>query len=157
MPNLIPTLSSPALTNPNTNTSTLTRKAVWGGAPLFNPETGEFLFDGSGNLVVGNGIQSLVQWIRKALATAQYRWKVYDTPSLGYFGSGLRSLIGKSYSDGVKVNLAKRFAREALIGDSRIASVQVDAALNADQMFILIFVITRNGDRFELSQNWVVR
>jgi hypothetical protein len=157
MPNIIPTLSSPALVQPNTDTTTIARRTVWGGAPLFNYETGEFLFDGTGNLVMGNGIQSLVQRIRKALATAQYRWKIYDTPSLGYFGSGLKGLIGRRYDDGVKINLAKKFIRDALITDSRIAALQVDATINQDQMFTLVFVQTRNGDTFELTQAWVIR
>lgn len=156
MPSIIPSLTSPVVA-PSTTTNA-SRKVQWGGAPSLNFDTGEFDITQTGQLIMLNDAGALIQWIRKALITARYRFKIYYFRSNSGFGNELVPMLGKPYHDSIKENLAVKYTREAIEFDSRINTIKsITAVLQADVMMINVIIITTSGMELQFSQLWTVK
>lgn len=57
-------------------------KPAYLGAPLFDFEKGDFVVDGAGNIVIGDGYQAAYQWGVKASLTDRQAHMIYP-PSFG--------------------------------------------------------------------------
>jgi Protein of unknown function (DUF2634) len=155
MPNIFPSLTAP-LVAPTTS-PTGNRPVHWGGAPSFNFDLKEFDIK-NGQIIMLNDVGAFIQWLRKSLITARFKFKIYWFRGHAGFGSDFPPLIGKPYNDTVKESVAVRFCREAIQFDSRIKSIpSITAVLQADYITVTISLIVMNGMELQFSQLWTVR
>ncbi|WP_127529245.1 DUF2634 domain-containing protein [Paenibacillus kobensis] len=96
-------------------------------------------FDGDELLrpVMIDGDEALRQAIRKTIATARYRYLIYD----GQYGCELERLLGEVLSPELLNLEIKRAVREALLADERIQDVGgFDIRREGDMLFIAFTV-----------------
>ncbi|GEO26221.1 hypothetical protein AAC03nite_20060 [Alicyclobacillus acidoterrestris] len=74
MPDLFPTFTLPTVV---VNTSA--PDPTYNGSFLFDFETGEFVTDGAGRVVIGDGYQAWVQWCVKSCLTERMAYLAYDS------------------------------------------------------------------------------
>jgi hypothetical protein len=154
MPNIVPSIDAPLVAPPRSNPAS-SSPTVWGVSPLFDFEKRRFIDDGMGDIVVGNDTQSALQYIRKALSTERFKWRGYKMPRLGFFGSEVPTLLGKSYAEEVKITLAGKFTREAIQYDSRIQGItNIQVTVIADQMYISFTVTFVNSKKLQFDTVW---
>jgi hypothetical protein len=83
----------------NENTSTTTKNNNFGKSFLFDFDKGDFvLVDGKTQIVEGE--QALKMWIKKALKTEKYKYKIYEIIDDTY-GIELNEFIHSEYPTGV--------------------------------------------------------
>lgn len=89
-----------------------------------------------------DGDEAIRQFIRKALLTARYTFLIYNSE----YGNEIDSLIGRRVNNALFDAEIVRLIREALIYDSRIASVDnFVIERNTDAVFITFDVTTVSG------------
>lgn len=108
----------PFINPPNENNQTKTlplyREIAWNfsdNTPIV--ENGDF------KVVEGN--EAIKVWIYKAILTDRYEFAIYSWD----YGSELRELLGKKYSNALTKEEAKRYIKEALLINDYILDVDV--------------------------------
>ena len=90
-----------------------------------------------------DGIESVKQFIRKAIITERSKWRIYTDD----YGCELSSMIGTDVTDGFLQSEIPRMVREAIEYDNRITSVnEITARQNGDAVFIYSDISTIYGD-----------
>lgn len=84
--------------------------------------------------VMIDGLEAVRQFIRKAIATPRYRYRIYNES----YGCEIEALIGQDVSAGLLQAEIPRMITEAIIYDDRILDVSE-------------FAITRTGDALYVS------
>ncbi len=131
---------------PSINIQDIVRKTsragfVRGNDPIFDFNTGEFLTNEGGLLVLDNGRRAIQAWVRKALITERGFYQIYGFD----FGSDIHSVIGfdSLYVSARIGNLIK----EALRIDSRIESITItDMNLVDNALKVEIHILTEIGE-----------
>lgn len=75
----------------------------------------------SGNPVLVTGLEAVKSWAWRAIATARYRWPVFDWS----YGCELEALVGQPYQADTKRSEAERYVEEALTVCPYIRAVHV--------------------------------
>ena len=75
----------------------------------------------SGNPVAVTGLEAVKSWAWRAVATARYRWAVFDWS----YGCELQALVGHPYQAETKRSEASRYVRDALLVSPYITEVTV--------------------------------
>jgi len=112
-------------------------------SPLFNVETGEFITDGTGRPLMGNGYSAWVLWCTKTILTQ--RWAYY-----GYSSNAGIEAEEAFLEPGMKAiqSSFERTITEALMADPMGRTQMVRDFIfmwNADSLFITCTVIANNG------------
>lgn len=86
-----------------------------------------------------DGEEALRQFIRKAIATARYRFMIYD----GQYGCELESLLGQDISQELLKLEITRVVKEALLYDERIQEItHFQIRRESDKLFISFHVVS---------------
>lgn len=75
----------------------------------------------SGNPVIVTGLEAVKSWAWRAVATARYRWAVFDWS----YGCELEALVGQPYQADTKRSEAARYVQDALLVSPYIKTAQV--------------------------------
>lgn len=75
----------------------------------------------SGNPVTVTGLEAVKSWAWRAVATARYRWPIFDWS----YGCELEALVGQPYQEGTKRSEAARYIQDALLVCPYITAVSV--------------------------------
>ena len=75
----------------------------------------------SGNPVTVTGLEAVKSWAWRAIATARYRWPVFDWS----YGCELEALVGQPYQADTKRAEAVRYLQEALTVSPYITAARV--------------------------------
>ena len=87
-----------------------------------------------------DGVQALKQFVRKALATERFKYRIYTD----LYGSELKSLIGGDASYELIRSEVPRLIKEALSYHSHIIDVEnVDIEINGDKLFVNFRVLNK--------------
>ena len=115
----------------------------------FDFDTGEFVLDSAGDVIVVSGIESLKQWIQKILRTQYNRYKLYNGT---YYGSNIEDLvIGKSYKYDFAESELKREIETALLRHDDIQSVDSFSATKQGTVLNISFTLTTSYGEETLS------
>lgn len=114
MPNLFP-LDEDTSTKAVENDS----KASFGKSWRFDFENGEFVLTSAGKVAETSDVEAWLEWCKKALITARYRYLVYSRS----YGQEFDDLISRHLSRSANESEIKRIVTEALMVDPRTASV----------------------------------
>lgn len=77
----------------------------------------------SGNPVIVSGLEAVKSWAWRAVATARYRWAVFDWS----YGCELESLVGQPYQAETKRSEAARYVQDALMVSPYITACSVSS------------------------------
>lgn len=133
--NLFPFINPPN-EDKKSQTLPLYREIAWD----FNNNT-PIIENGDFKIVEGN--EAIKIWIYKAILTARYEFAIYSWD----YGSELRELLGKKYSNALTKEEAKRYIKEALIINNYILDVDVrDVKFTYDLLEIDLKVKTIYGE-----------
>lgn len=117
MPNLFPTEEVPA-------TSELTEaqasQVQFGRSWKFDFDAGEFILTPTGKVQETEDVDAWLEWCRKALHTARYRYLIYSRN----YGHEFEDLIGRGLTREAIESEIKRIATECLMVDPRTAAVE---------------------------------
>ncbi len=116
MPDLFPAANS-NITNITSNNVT---QVTFGQSFKFDFEAGEFVTTPSGRFVETVNVDAWVEWCRKALMTARYRFLAYSRD----YGQEFERLIGQGFTRKANESEIKRMAKECLMADPRTADVK---------------------------------
>ena len=118
MPNLFPTSTVSDVSDfSNTDTGI---QVNFGKSFKFDFEAGEFVTTPSGRFVVTTDVDAWIEWCRKALMTARYRFLVYSRN----YGHEFERLIGQGLTRKAIESEIKRMTKECLMADPRTADVK---------------------------------
>ena len=128
MPNLYPTIELPTLISPQTS-----QPKKYYPAPNFDFETGDFLFDSAGKIVMADGREAFEQWCLKACMTER--------------GTRL------SYSDnyGVEMEDALKFNDAGAVQSSVVRTVTETILANPKAEYVKNFSFELSGDELKIS------
>lgn len=85
----------------------------------------------SGNPVLVTGLEAVKSWAWRAVATARYRWPIFDWS----YGCELEDLVGHPYQQDTKRSEAARYIQDALLVCPYIKSVNVTGATFSGSVF----------------------
>jgi hypothetical protein len=114
MPNLFPLDE-----DTSTETAETASKVSFGKSWRFDFENGEFVLTPAGKVTETSDVEAWLEWCKKALITARYRYLVYSRN----YGQEFDDLISRHLSRSANESEIKRIATEALMVDPRTASV----------------------------------
>lgn len=145
MPNLFPTENTdPVMELPEAQASQVKFGQSW----RFDFDAGEFVTGPTGKIVETLGIDAWVEWCKKALRTARYRYPIYSRN----YGAEFEDLIGRGLAKDATESEIKRMATEALMVDQRTNSVG-DFTFNwrDDAVYFTCTVTTAQGEQAQVS------
>ncbi len=117
MPNLFPTeevTATPEVTDTPAN------QVQFGRSWKFDFDAGEFVMTPTGKVQETEGVNAWLEWCRKALMTARYRYLIYSRN----YGQEFEELIGLGLTREAIESEIKRIATECLMVDPRTAAVE---------------------------------
>lgn len=117
MPNLFPTeevTTTPEL--PEAQTSQVQFGRSW----RFDFDAGEFVLTPTGRVAESRDTDAWLEWCRKALHTARYRYLIYSRN----YGHEFEDLIGRGLTQEAIKSEIKRIVTECLMVDPRTAAVE---------------------------------
>jgi hypothetical protein len=145
VPPLIPTFN--ALAVPEDPSAR--KEIVYGEGFQFDFNTGEFVLTPTGQIARTQGIDTLIQWIRKTLNTKRYTYPIYPT----WYGSDLEAMIGSTVPPQALAAEVLHMIRDSLLVDNRIKDISdMNAQLVGDQLYATFTVVSFNSDIFTLQQ-----
>ena len=102
----------------------------------------------SGNPVAVTGLEAVKSWAWRAVATARYRWAVFDWS----YGCELQALVGHPYQAETKRSEAVRYVQDALLVSPYIKTVQVtDVRFDGSTLHLDVDMVTVYGkERFHV-------
>lgn len=92
---------------------------AFGRSWRFDYTSGEFVVTPTGKIAEAEGQEAWVEWCRKAIQTARYRYLIYSRS----YGHDLELLIGKGRDKQMQESDMERMVTEALSIDPRTAAV----------------------------------
>ena len=103
--------------------------------PLFDFESGEFVFARNGDIYLVAGEEALKNWIRKTLHTAAGRYRIYNgTP----YGTRIEELlVGKVLPRDYLLAETERYVREAICRNPEVTGID-EFALTKDGALVSI-------------------
>lgn len=117
MSNLFPTQVVTATSElPETQSRQIRSGKSW----RFDFEAGEFVLTPTGKVVESQGVEAWLEWCKKALLTARYRFLVYSRNH----GQEFEELISRHLTRAGNESEIRRIATECLMVDHRTASVE---------------------------------
>lgn len=129
----------------------------FGSSFRFDFDAGEFLLTPSGRFLKTDSIDAWVEWCRKALMTARYRFLVYSRD----YGQEFESLLGKGLTRKAIESELKRMATECLMADPRTAEVKdftfTWGEAGSDQVFFTCTATNVLGESSNLNGSAVMR
>ena len=96
----------------------------------------------SGNPVTVTGLEAVKSWAWRAVATARYRWPVFDWS----YGCELESLVGQPYQKETKRSEAVRYVQDALLVSPYITACSVsDVTFDGSTLHMEVEISTIYG------------
>lgn len=114
MPQLFPTFEPPSVAE-----DVQTNGPQYLDSLLFDFESGDFVLDGTGRLMIADGHTSWVQWCQKAVITERFAYLIYGTN----FGSEIRRTV-REHDRKAAESWIEREITEAITIDSRSEMVR---------------------------------
>lgn len=93
---------------------------AFGKSVTFDFKAGEFVLSPTGKFVEVEGEDAWIEWCQKAILTQRYRWLIYSRS----YGQEFEDLIGSGLTQAAIKSEIERMVTEALLVDSRTASVE---------------------------------
>lgn len=150
MPNLFPTVStepSPEITDQSA------RDVKFGRSWKFDFDAGEFVLTPTGKVVESEGTDSWLEWCKKAISTARYRYLVYSRE----YGQEFEDLIARHLTKTANESEIKRIVTEALMVNPRTASVSnFTFDWRGDQAFFSCEITNVRGETRTISGSEVI-
>jgi len=148
MPNLYPTIEPAETFEAITTEEASYPTATW----VFDFDAGEFAIIPPGRVkpITDDRLTTFLEWARKAIITARYRYPVYDDQ----YGSELESLLGDSLPRGIADNELRRMVDDCLRADPRTADVR-DISIDwtdPEAPVVSCTLVSIWGDQATLSQ-----
>jgi hypothetical protein len=144
-PPLIPTFNAVAV--PQDPASR--KEIVYGEGFQFDFTIGEFVLTPTGQVARTQGVNTLIQWIRKTLNTKRYTYPVYPA----WYGSDLEAMIGSTVPVQALAAEVLHMIRDSLMVDNRIKDISnMNAQIVGDQLYATFTVVSFNSDMFTLEQ-----
>lgn len=148
MPNLFP--------EGETNTSEVSTQASqvqFGKSWRFDFETGDFVLTPTGKVAESQDVDAWLEWCKKALMTARYRYLVYGR---GH-GHEFEDLIRRNLDRKGNESEIRRIATETLMVDPRTAGVEnFSFTWDGDTVYFTCDVISARGERGTISSEVVI-
>lgn len=117
MPNLFPTREAAAAPEIS---GAVSGPVKFGKSWRFDFDKGEFVLTPTGRVAESRGADAWLEWCRKALLTARYRFPVYSRN----YGQELEDLISRHLTRAGNESEIKRIATDCLMVDPRTAGVE---------------------------------
>lgn len=150
MPNLFPTetvTATPEL--PETQAGQVQFGRSW----RFDFDAGEFVLTPTGRVAETQDTDSWLEWCKKALQTARYRYLVYSRN----YGQEFDNLIGRHLTRAGNESEIKRIVTECLMVDHRTARVEnFTFTWEDDQCFFTCEVSNVRGETGTISESVVI-
>ncbi len=125
------------------------REIVYGESWKFDFNTGEFVLTPTGQVATTQGIDTLLQWVQKALVTKRFAYPIYPK----FYGSDIESLIGVVVAQEAMATEVLRMIRETLLIDKRIKDISnMSATIQGDQLYATFTIVSYNQDIYTLTQ-----
>lgn len=128
-----------------------TEKRQYPVGPKFDFDKGDFVTDGSGNIVMGDAEDTWIAWCIKALSTERYtKWCYSDN-------LGIETKPIEQYNDTkVKEIWIKRTVEETIMSDPLQRTQSVDRVdiryFNGDSAEITVVITGRDGKQYEIEK-----
>jgi hypothetical protein len=139
MPKLFPSYSQ--LATPQVKSG---KQVIYGNSPVFDFNTGEFLLNPSGTIVMATDLAALEQWIRKTLVTPRLTHSIYPQ----WYGSEAQNSLGNNdptirgvQSDIARIGDIETAIRNALSVDKRIQSVDAFSSIVTEDYVTTSFTV----------------
>ncbi len=150
MANLYPTTTSTTTTElPETQTSQVQFGKSW----RFDFDSGDFVLTPAGRVAGCGDEEAWLEWCRKALMTARYRYLVYSRN----YGQEFDDLISRHLTRAGNESEIKRIATECLMVDPRTEAVEsFTFTWEGDQCFFTCEVSNVRGETGTISGSVVI-
>lgn len=150
MPNLFPVKDVTPLPELNV---TPANHIQFGRSWRFDFDNGDFVLTPTGKVAEIQGVDAWLEWCKKALMTARYRFLVYSRN----YGQEFDDLISRHLNRAGNESEIKRIATECLMADPRTAAVDnFTFRWDGDQCFFTCKVSNVRGENGNLNGNVVI-
>lgn len=150
MPNLFPTeevTATPEVTEIPAN------QVQFGRSWKFDFEAGEFVLTPTGKVQETEDVDAWLEWCKKALQTARYRYLAYSRN----YGQEFEDLIGRHLTRAGNESEIKRIVTECLMVDPRTAAVEnFTFTWEGDQCYFTCEVSNVRGETGTVSGSVVI-
>lgn len=142
MPNLFPTFDAPGLVETETRTTVQYPKS-W----LYDFEKGRVVVDGSGRVVMADGLTAWAQWCIKAASTLRFAHLAYSPDYGCEYDAARREPTRKAVESSLE-----RAITEALIVDPRTEAIRdFDFQWRGDEVYVSFTAVPVIGDPQQLE------
>lgn len=147
VPDLFPATDTTSVSLPTS------RQVQFGKSWRFDFDRGEFVLTPTGKVAEAQGASGWLEWCRKALMTARYRYLAYSRR----YGQEFEDLIGRHLGCEANESEIKRMVTECLMLDPRTASISnFSFEWAGDEVYFTCEVANVLGDTTSLSGSVVI-
>ena len=136
MPNLYPTVNLPSLMKPQISDS----EKKYRNAPLFDFQTGDFLRDGAGRIVMADGKEAFAQWCLKVCVTERGTKLAYSDK----IGTEITSAVKESDAESVKSSIERTITEALMVNPVTEYVKNFSFSIDGDHLFVNFVVKGKN-------------
>jgi len=136
MPNLYPTVNLPSLMKPQISDS----EKKYRSAPLFDFQTGDFIRDGAGRIVMTNGKEAFAQWCLKVCVTERGTKLAYSDK----IGTEIMSAVKESDAESVKSSIERTITEALMVNPVTEYVKNFSFSIDGDHLFVDFVVKGKN-------------